>query len=263
MTLTNLLSAFAATPHSDGLATLKDRLKAGLQLCVCAGLTSLSLHAGDFQSGIEAYQNAEYTEAADAFESALASEPSAAAHHNLALSYFQLGEPAKAARELERAVRLDPLNESYLFKLGALRQQLGLYEPPATRWLGAARLLPQSTWIWIASLSAWLLLAAILLPRIRHKNRPIALKLAMGLACIAILLSAAALGVLTTQQADGIVVSDTAAELRHAPAGAAPEAGVARPGERARLLDAHGDFLKIETEAQITGWIQKDAFGRL
>ena len=227
-------------------------------------LTSFaSLHASDFQSGIEAYQNSEYTEAVSAFESALASEPSAAAHHNLGLSYFQLGESAKAAWELERAVRLDPLNESYLFKLGALRQQLGLYELPAEWWQSAARLLSQSAWILITSLSAWLLLAAIILPRISGKNRPIALKLAMGFAVVVLLLSSAALTILTTQQADGVVLSGDAVDLHHAPASAAPEAGVARPGERARLLDAHGDFLKIKTEAQITGWIQKDAFGRL
>ncbi len=222
-----------------------------------------ALQASDFQSGIESYQNSEYTEAASAFQSTLASEPSAAAHHNLALSYYQLGEPARATWQLERAVRLDPLNESYLFKLGALRQQLGLYELPAEWWQSAARLLPQGTWIWIASLSGWVLLAAIVLPKISGKHRPIALKLLVGLTVVSILLSSAALTILTTQQADGVVVSEEATALHHAPASAAPEAGLARPGERARIIDAHGDFLKIETEAQITGWISKDAFGEL
>lgn len=226
-------------------------------------LSFVPLQASDFDTGIEAYQNSEYAEAASAFESAITSEPSAAAHHNLALSYFQMGDPAKAIRELERAVRLDPLNDSYLFKLGALRQRLGLYELPATWWLSAARLLPQDSWIWIASLSAWFLLAAILLPRIDRKNRPITLKLGMGLAVVAVLLSSSAIGALATQEADGVVVSSNTSELHHAPASAAPEAGVARPGERARVLDRHGEFLRIKTEAQITGWIRKDAFGWL
>jgi tetratricopeptide (TPR) repeat protein len=231
---------------------------------VFALITSLSpLRAGDFETGIDAYHTSNYTEAAEAFESALAAEPGAAAHHNLALSYFQMGEPAKAVWQLEHAVRLDPLNESYLFKLGLLRQQLSLNAAPAEWWQSAARLLPPNRWIWIVSISAWLLIAAIILPRIVRKRRPAALKLSIGIATGALLLSAAALAILTTQQADGVVLSKEAATLHHAPASAAPAAGLARPGERARRLDAHGDFLKIETEARITGWIQKEAFGEL
>lgn len=221
------------------------------------------LHADDFQTGIEAYHESEYAQAAVAFEQAVATEETAAARHNLALSLYQQGQPAEALWQLERAVRIDPLNESYLYKLGALRQQLGLYEQPVEWWQAASRVLPQSTWIWIASLSIWILLATLLLPRIGGFTRPIALKLFMSIAILSLALSATALVILKTQQASGIVVSNAAATLHYAPASAAPEAGLARPGERARIVDQHNDFMKIETEAQITGWIKQSQFREL
>lgn len=236
-------------------------------LFLLLGLTCIAgavqLYANDFESGIDAYHKSQYVEAVTAFERALRSDKSAAAHHNLALTYFQLGEAAKAVWQLEQAVRLDPLNESYLFKLGTLRQQLGLYELPAKWWQSAARALPQSTWIWVVSMSAWLLLAAIVLLRISGRNRPIILKILMSLAVVGILLAIAALDILTTQQASGVIVSEDATIMHHAPASGAPESGLARPGERARLLDKHRDYLRIKTEAGITGWVSADALGVL
>ena len=223
----------------------------------CTILTStLTLHAEDFQAGLDAYHESEYAEAATAFESSLESAESAAAHHNLALSLYQQGQPAAATWHLERALRLEPLNESYLFKLGALRQQLGLYELPTTWWQSAANLLAKSTWVWVASLSLWIVVAAIALPRIGGFQRSLFLKLSSSIAALGIVLASTALTIQHTQQASGIVVAEEAIDLRHAPACAAPAAGLARPGERARIVDQHNDFLKIETEAEITGWIQ-------
>jgi tetratricopeptide (TPR) repeat protein len=274
MKMTNRIFQSVGVPPEGGIRSLISRLrrlthsctlkKVGLQLCVFTCIVGIPhLKADDFQTGISAYENAEYSEAVEAFKSVLSAGENAAARHNLALSYFQLGQPAQATWEMERAVRLDPLNQEYLFKLGALRQQLGLYALPAQWWQSAARLLPQSTWTWILSLSAWGLLAAILLPKLAGSTRPIWLKLLMGFGLAVLLISSAALTILIRQQATGIVISNEATALHHAPASAAPESGLARPGERARLLDAHGNFLKIETEAQLTGWITKDAFAQL
>lgn len=232
-------------------------------LSVAAFTSFTPLHAQDFEAGIEAYHESEYADAITAFETALESGESAALRHNLALSYYQTGAPAEAAWQLERAVRLAPLNESYLFKLGALRQQLGLYEAPVEWWQSASRVLSQSTWIWIACVSFWCLLAAILLPRFGGSTRPIGLKLLIGLSLVAMTLSVLALGVLSTQKTSGIIASEQAATLHHAPASAAPEIGIARPGERAEVIDQHGDYLKVKTESGITGWMPKEAFRKL
>ncbi len=222
-----------------------------------------TLRADDFEAGIEAYHESKYTEAIQAFEQSIARAENAATRHNLALSYYQNKQAAEAAWQIERAVRLDPLNKNYLYKLGAIRQQLGLYEPPVQWWHSASQALTRGTWIWITCLSFWILFACFLLPKAGGFRRPILLKLFSGAAVIALAISAAALSILYTQQASGLIVSDAPAVLHHAPASAAPEAGVARPGERAKVLDAHGDFLKIETEAQIKGWVSQSKFRAL
>jgi hypothetical protein len=77
------------------------------------------------------------------------------------------------------------------------------------------------------------------------------------------LLSSATWIIQTTQQASGVIVAKEAIALHHAPASAAPEAGLARPGERAHVLDQHNDFIKIKTEAEITGWIRAETFRAL
>jgi hypothetical protein len=161
------------------------------------------------------------------------------------------------------ALRLEPHNEAYLFKLGALRHKLGLYKNPTTWWQSAANMLTKNTWIWIASSGFWVVVALLALPRIGGFQRPVFLKLSSGIAATCLLLAVTALTIQITQQPSGIVISKEAVELHHAPASAAPEAGIARPGERARIIDQHKDFLKIETEAAITGWIQVDAFREL
>ena len=221
------------------------------------------LRAEDFQSGLDAYHEAKYAEATAAFDRSLESSENAATHHNLALSLYQQGQSADAIWQLERALRLAPLNKTYIFKLGALRQMLGLYDTPTDWWQSAANMLTKSNWIWIACISFWIVIAALALPRVGGFQRPILLKLSSGIATVCLLLALTALTIQITLQPSGIVISNEAVDLHHAPASAAPKAGVARPGERAYIIDQHNDFLKVETEAEITGWIQVDAFRKL
>ena len=124
-------------------------------------------------------------------------------------------------------------------------------------------MLTKSTWIWIACISFWIVIAALALPHLGGFQRPIFLKLSLSVAVTCLLLAVTALTIQITQQPSGIIISNEAVDLHHAPASAAPEAGVARPGERAYVIDQHNDFLKIETEAKITGWIQVEAFRKL
>lgn len=232
-------------------------------LPLCLGLIGTSLHADDFAAGIKAYQDGHYAEASTAFERSLAEGEDAAARHNLALSQYQQGHPAEAVWQLERALRLEPLNQKYTLKLAALRQQLGLQKPVTTWWLRAAEVLTERTWTWIACAGFWVLATAILLPRIAGWRRPLLLKLVMSLAAAGLLLGSAALTIRATQQPAGIILSSDAVPLHHAPASAAPEAGLARAGERIRILDQHHQFLKVETEANISGWLHAESLRKL
>ena len=113
-----------------------------IQLCLLFFSALLSpIQADDFQSGLDAYHEAKYAEATVAFDRKLESSENAATRHNLALSLYQQGQATDAVWQLERALRLAPLNKTYIFKLGALRQILGLYDTPTDWWQSAANIL--------------------------------------------------------------------------------------------------------------------------
>jgi len=232
-----------------------------LQKLACLGLVlANALRADSFDQGVEAYHTSEYAEAIQHFETGLQSGENPAARHNLALSYFQSGRLGEATWQLEQATRLSPLNTSYQFKLGALRQQLGLYENSGSWWQIASAVLSTSTWVLILAASFWLSLAFFLIPRASGKSLTLVFKLAATLCVTGLLLSITALTIQRLTLPAGLVIADEAVTLRHAPAGTAPEAGIARPGERLMISEEYEDFVKVKTEAEIVGWLPVDTF---
>ena len=227
-------------------------------------LTATTALAGAaFQQGIDAYENAEYAAASSAFQDAIDADESAAAHHNRALALFQQGQPGQAAWHLERALLLAPYNESYHFKLGALRQQLSLTAAPPKWYALASQALSQPGWILLLSIAFWITLAACWLPRAGGypPNLPIKALRIVGL--LALLAAASALTLNRHLPGKGIVLSESPTTLRAAPAAAAPQTGLARPGERAQQTDQHGDYIQIKTEGGARGWVRAADYRRL
>ncbi|MGJ8638592.1 MAG: tetratricopeptide repeat protein [Opitutaceae bacterium] len=226
-------------------------------------LAVTSTQADSFQSGIKAYENGKYEAAIEAFTQAIAEGETAATRHNLALSYFQSGNPAEAAWQIERALRIDPLKSEYHYKIGALRQQMGLFEnKPKWYSLGAQFLRPEA-WIIIACSSFWLCLGAWMLPKLGGLNPSMGITAVRIIGMLALLIALPALWENHRLDQRGIVVSSEPTDLHAAPASAAPASGIARSGERARIIESYNDFYKVETEARIVGWISKDDFRSL
>lgn len=216
--------------------------------------------ADPFRSGIESYQNAEYKTAQAQFVDALELNETAAARHNLGLAYFQLNAPAEAVWQLERAQLLEPFNPDYRYKLEAVRQELGLFTSSAKWYTLASAVLATKTWLILATLSFWLLLAVIILPRLNDTKVSIGLKTLRVMSIAALIFSMPSLWINLRLLQTGTIITDESASLHAAPASAAPQSGTARPGERARILDQYNHFYQIETEGQASGWISKDAF---
>lgn len=221
------------------------------------------LQADDFSTGIDAYHDDRYTKAEAAFERSLEHEETAAVRHNLALSLYRQERFAEALWQLERALRIDPLSQSYRVKLGALRQQMGLTRQPDASWVIASSVFSFGTWVWLASLSFWVLLAAFLLPRFADRKRPLFGKIMASISLVILVFSISALTIQRFNAVSATVIAETPVPLHHAPAGAAPEAGQANPGERTRQIDQFKDFWKVKTESGLIGWIQSDALRKL
>ena len=216
--------------------------------------------ADHFRAGITAYEKGEHDEALKQFQAALITTEDAATHHNLALTFLKLEQPADAIWQMERALRLDPHNESYNYKLRTMREQLGLFTVP-TKWhQNAARLLLIDQWIMLLTISTWTWLTLIILPKIAGTSISYSLKLCRIISFVVLLTSLPPLVVLSQARTYGIILSEVAVAVHAAPAIAAPNTGNARPGERAKVIERHESYLKIKTEGQAIGWILQDLF---
>ncbi len=229
-------------------------------LTAIAALAATSEPDDAFAAGIEAYQKSQYKTAKTQFTAAVEADETAAARHNLGLAQFQLNAPAEAVWQMERAQLLSPFNADYRFKLEAVRQELGLFAGSPQWYLLASEALSTKTWIIIATISFWLLLATLLLPLLGGSKANIRIKTLRFLTIAALILSLPSIWLNLRLLQSGTVITEEDASLHAAPASAAPESGTARPGERARILDQYNNYYEIETEGLAIGWISKDAF---
>ena len=213
-----------------------------------------------FQAGIEAYDQGDYETAKLKFIAALEMNETAAAHHNLGLTELQLERPAEAVWQLERALLMDPFNQGYHEKLNLVRKQLGLATGERQWRLLLSQLVSLNTWKITATISFWLLVAAMILPKLSEQIAGNHIKLLQLFSALTLALSLTAMWVNSTHLKTGIVLSAENTPLHAAPATAAPESGFARAGERARVLDRYNNFYQIRTEGYATGWISKNDF---
>ena len=234
-----------------------------LLISLLLGCANAHAQSGNFETGLSKYESKDYAAAVQSFEAAIGEKETAAARHNLALSYYQVERKAESAWQLERAMRLDPFNTEYRYKMEALREDLGLL-PKKPNWYSlSAQALSLTQWVLVGSLSAWAIVISLVIPICNASKPGLPLKSVRVVSITLLLLCLPFTFFHLRSNQKGIVLADSLATLHAAPAGASPQTGSARPGERGRVLDTHGDYLRIETEGKATGWLHKDAFRKL
>ncbi len=224
---------------------------------LATGILTTALQA-DFETGLRAYENGEYTTAIEAFERALEIEETAAARHNLALAQLQNEQLGEAIWNLEQAIALDPGNDTYRFKRDTLREQAGLspYKPNWRERL--TQTIPPNTSAWTLAISLNLALAAALIPAAARRPHTLRARILLTLGLLGTATGTIALTENHRLQTTAFGITPTPTELRAAPASAAPQTGLIRPGEHATVLDHHNNYLKIKTESEATGWLPRD-----
>ncbi|MFP4259768.1 MAG: SH3 domain-containing protein [Opitutales bacterium] len=223
-------------------------------------INPLAASESPFELGLSSYEGGDYQAAITAFETQIEANETGAARHNLALAYYQLGQPAEAAWQLERALRLAPRETTYRYKLALLRGELGLSPGKPDRWTLLSQALSPSAWVALLTGSFWIFLAALLLPYFAGSPRRLPGKAVLILSCLGLILSALALFPQRGLAQRGICLTQDPAPLHAAPAAAAPQTGTARPGERAQPLEHHNAYVKIRTEGGAEGWIKEKYF---
>lgn len=196
-----------------------------------------------FTDGQTAYTGRDYARARDAFLDAARSAPrDPAAWANLGTAAWQAGDTASAVLGWQRALRLDPL-------AGDLRPRLERVRAPQLR--GVARVWPVPPLpVAVLALALWVI-AWWLLAR-RARRGPLGWRLIVlvpSLAC-----AVAAYVIEDRLRAEDLVVIASSAPLRTLPALGADQGAVPIAGEVVRVRERRGVWLRLELDAQRSGW---------
>jgi hypothetical protein len=213
-----------------------------------------------FEKAHALYQVGKYETARTQFEALAQQQETPALRHNLALTHLKLQQPAAARWQIERARLLAPLNNQYRQTQQHILKQLQLADTSYPALSSAAQILPDAGWLWLATLSGWLLLAALLLPRFSDRKPSLGIKASRIICGLLLLAALPALYFNHQQLQTGIVTTAATAPLRSAPASAAPENGIAQSGERARIIGQHNQFYQVKTPQGLTGWLPATDF---
>jgi len=245
-----LLPAIASAQRGQ---TLEQLFEAGNQ----------AAFAGDHEAAIRHYQRLVEAGVEDADLS-----------FNLGTVYAQSGQYGRAIQHFERALRFDPGDDDAQKSLEDARDVLITRRAEAEgeavldegRGFGEDLVRPfHEPLLAILLLVLELLFFGFWLLRRRAARGK--LGLTIGAVVVGTLFLAVGLGLLTKRGffRDGepaVVVRDRA-ELREGPDPRAARRGVAREGESAAILDADGDFLRVELGSGARGWLAKSDVGRI
>ena len=231
---------------------VRQRLKAAarmLLLTVCA-LRALHAQPAAFTTGVTAYRERHFTEAASAFATAAAAEPrSAAAWANLAAAHLMRADTAGAILAWQRSARLAPRGNQAI-------EHLRLFAPGGDLRTSIVPLTPDTAWLLLLGVTVALSVGGAAW---RWSNRRISNSSLLGavfLVGICALLSVAAQ---RSANADGLVVVRRDVALRTEPVLAGEAGARARAGEVGVVQEVRGTWRLLTTPDGRAGWVEADA----
>jgi len=225
-----------------------------------AGLLA-NVRAADpaFDRGLESARDGRLAEAGVAFEKSLESQPSAGGFVNLGITEWQRGHAGAAILAWERAAWVNPFDESAKRNLKFARAVAQVDEPELRWFETVSTWLPPNFWVWLAGLSLWFSVGALVLPRVlrRHKSGWQQMLAALGLGAF-IFTFAANIGVVTRTDL-GVVIKKNA-QLRLTPTSGSELTSTLSAGQPVRRIKTRGNFIFVRTP-MATGWIDRTQVG--
>ena len=221
-------------------------------------LNSLATTNDFFAQGNELSRAGKFPEAAAAFENCVKQQPSSGTLLNLGLAEWQRGHAGAAMLAWERARWIDPLDARAEANLKFARQ-LAQVDTPQLKWFEqASTWLPPDAWVWLAGVSLWLAVGALVLPGIFRRRKAGWQQTLAALAFGVFLFSLTAnIGVVSRTQI-GVVLKKNA-PLRLTPTRDSEVISTLAAGESARQLRARGSFVFIRTTGG-SGWVEPGEF---
>lgn len=226
-------------------------------------LAATSLRADEsFSDGVTAYKVGNYATAADTFSQVATNAPSVAAFHNLGNAEWQLGHVGPAILAWERAQWLAPWESLPKQNLRFARHTAQL-EAPRMRWHEVASTwLPVNAWAWVAALSFWLAVAALIVPVALRWRRSVWYQAFAAGSFGIFLMTLPGLAGVQSRLSWGVIL-EAQTPLRLTPTREAQTFTKLSAGELARVERERGNYVYVRLASDAAGWVEKTRVGRI
>ncbi|MBC8095791.1 MAG: hypothetical protein H7Y43_08260 [Akkermansiaceae bacterium] len=211
-----------------------------------------------FSAGVIAYRAGQYVESAQAFRELTAERPASGVLQNLGNAEWQSGRGGYAILAWEQALWLNPLDRNARNNLRFARETAQLEAPELTWYEFASSWLPATAWAWLAGVTLWLAVGALVLPGF-FRWRKSAWQQAVAAFSFGAFLLCIPAHVGTLSRANLGFVLEKETPLRLTPTSGADNLTRLAAGDPARKVRTRGDFIFIRT-SRSAGWIKQNQF---
>jgi hypothetical protein len=241
-----------------------------------------------YAAGSEAAVAGDWPRAIEHWQRALELLPgrSAQLDYDLGTAYAEIGELGRATYHLERALQAEArptvdVAEAARRNLGIVRRQAEVQaeitgarisSPPST-WDLVVEVLAGRVLGWISMVSAWLMVATVVVRRARQRSgRAAQAGQARGVGGALVLVFAGlfvlggglhALALETASEHPDAIALDAIVELREGPGPQRPVAFELQGGSHVRVLEQRSGWVRVRMPGGLEGWANQDSVARL
>lgn len=229
-------------------------------LLICMAVVVRAAGTNDlFAQGLALGRTGDFPAAATAFEKSAHQHPAAGTLVNAGIAEWQRGRAGVAILAWEQARWMNPFDARAANNLKFARAVTEVEEPDLAWYETASMWLPGNAWSWVAAVSLWATVGALVLPGVLRRRKS-GWQQALAAVAFGIFLFSLVANYGVLSRTDVGIVLRKNAPLFLTPTKAADQVSTLTAGEPARVVRSHGDYYLIRTAFGV-GWIEKGEFG--